>query len=191
MSDFEICVNWLSAWERRRLIWNLRNSALQDFWENNQNKFSKNSFVPPGISSPEKVSVLTDWFAEHSEHKDLRWCNFLQTCLSFFELDSELCFLTVNCVLAFFSLTSHQPLQRPLAPSAASQDHTFHFQRKQTRLIYTAAATSLCVVRILICWRINGWRAKKRRGMIIRLNVGVWLPLGVLPKKSWQRPASH
>ena len=118
MSDSEICVNWLSAWERRRLIWNLRNSALQDFWENNQNKFSKNSFVPPGISSPEKVSVLTDWFAEHSEHKDLRWCNFLQTCLSFFELDSELCFLTVNCVLAFFSLTSHQPLQRPLAPSA-------------------------------------------------------------------------
>ena len=91
MSDSEICVNWLSAWERRRLIWNLRNSALQDFWENNQNKFSKNSFVPPGISSPEKVSVLTDWFAEHSEHKDLRWCNFLQTCLSFFELDSELC----------------------------------------------------------------------------------------------------
>ena len=151
MSDSEICVNWLSAWERRRLIWNQRNSALQDFWENNQNKFSKNSFVPPGISSPEKVSVLTDWFAEHSEHNDLWWCNFLQTCLSFFELDSELCSGIFLSDVTSASSTSSRSV-------SASQDHTFHFQRKQTRLIYTAAATSLCVV--LICWRINGWRAK-------------------------------
>ena len=179
MSDSEICVNWLSAWEGRKI--NLKSEKLcaARFWEN---KFSKNSFVPPGISSPEKVSVLTDWFAEHSEHKDLRWCNFLQTCLSFFELDSELCSGIFLSDVTSASSTSSRSV-------SASQDHTFHFQRKQTRLIYTAAATSLCVV--LICWRINGWQAKKKGGMIIRLNVGVWLPLGVLPKKSWQRPASH
>ena len=41
MSDSEICVNWLSAWERRRLIWNLRNSALQDFGKTIKTSFPK------------------------------------------------------------------------------------------------------------------------------------------------------
>ena len=182
MSDSEICVNWLSAWERTRLIWNLRNSALQDF-----GKTIKTSF--PKIV----LSLLEFRLQKRCLSSQIDLLNTQSTRIfgdaTFSRLVSPFLSWTVNCVLAFFSLTSHQPLQRPLAPSAASQDHTFHFQRKQTRLIYTAAATSLCVV--LICWRINGWQAKKKGGMIIRLNVGVWLPLGVLPKKSWQRPASH
>ena len=41
MPDSKICVNWLSAWERRRLIWNLRNSALQDFGKTIKTSFPK------------------------------------------------------------------------------------------------------------------------------------------------------
>ena len=111
MSDSDICVNWLSAWERRRLIRNLRNSALQDF-----GKTIKTSF--PKIV----LSLLEFRLQKRCLSSQIDLLNTQSTRIfgdaTFSRLVSPFLSWTVNCVLAFFSLTSHQPLQRPLAPSA-------------------------------------------------------------------------